>query len=80
MHYFSVYLTTALLSVSFLAAEDLLLQDASDTNKTLNEINNDQIGIEVRPLYNVEDSDYINLQESKSQLKKVDIHQQDLAK
>ena len=78
MHYFFVYITGTLLTVNVLAADNRLITNNSDFNKTSTE--HDQIDIIIKPLYDVDQSDFINLQKTKSKPKKVDILQQDLAK
>ncbi|RLA69262.1 MAG: hypothetical protein DRG24_08735 [Epsilonproteobacteria bacterium] len=80
MHYFFVYITSTLLTVNVLAANNLLSTKNSATPNILNETEHDQIDIIIKPLYDVNKSDFVNLQETKSKPEKVDIFQQDLAK
>ncbi len=75
MHYFFVYITGTLLTVNVLAADNQL----STNNSGINETEHDQIKIVIKPLYDVNKSDFVNLKETKSKPVKVDIHQQDLA-
>jgi len=56
----------------------LELSTAAQTHASEAEI--ERIEIVVKPLYPVDKLEFVNLQESNSTLKKVDIHQQDLDK